>query len=1181
MAPLTGIKTRSEIESIIHYKSTRLTGNRTNDTIYLDYDGQYIEFTANIWNHGLVQLFIELLSNSIDNFTRQTNSEYYDKQTFISVEIEDDILTISNDGIVIPIIGNGEDITTAFGSLRSSGNYVENSNTIGQYGLGSKVVNIYSSEYTVSIYDTYNQKSFVQTWTNHMESVSKPIIKSYKKNQSKTVISYKVDFNLFYSDSIDSLNRESSLVKLTNYNEGDIRIIELHCLNAAVTTGLIVKFSHGDIHETYRNLSFSKYINFFNYKNYVRFTNDNSDLFIVESLGERRAISFVNGVFVLQGKHIDYWYTQIYNIFKLKFPSIKRADFDKNFILILNYRCTNPEFLEEYKQTFLKPVPKNLAIKGLTIDKNFSIKNPTEKEEELKRFLSIIKKISKWSFLQDIKVDTNEDKISAIEQEIVEKSKHVIIERHEQIMGWPKVQGTLNICEGDSAASLVRWGIVNDGGRKKHGIFTGKGKVLNVSKANDDKVHKNKIISELKLVLNVFNNLDYTKPQNRAKLAYKNILFSFDADSDGSHILGLYITFLSIINPSLLLIKDFLQINCTPLISVKTKGSKLWFYSNNEFNEYSKNRSISGEIVRYKGLGTFEKPDAIDIFGKKIMSIYSTKSSNNSIQLMFSSKPTIYSVQICDDLCSKDITKDHYKDNNNVSKDTCNIKDNPECFRTLTNRKDVANYYLDIIHNKKDINYNEYSVSIDDIMFILVGEFQYEDNIRSIPSIIDGFKESQRKILYTILGIKNKIKVADLAARLTSVAKYHHGESAAAETIIKMAQTFTGSNNIALLCPKGNFGSINLGGKDAASPRYIYTQLNDISNYIFRKEDKIILKPNISEDEEVEPYYLPIIPMVLVNGSVGIGFGYSCNIPSYNPYDLIEYIFSWLDKNNSNNKDISLDNNKSNNNSIEFIPWYTGFEGHIYIDDDRIICQGRFDSKTNTIKELPVGTWYKPYENFLKELSGLSKKSSKEKTKEKTKEKDTKKDTKKIISGYTAKMLQNDIVEFTLKSTIDINLLKLTKIIPSHLVMFDTNHVLKQYDSVYEILDEWCLFRLNKYEERKIKYTQQLEEEYKQYSDIVNFISNVVDGSFDLSGKTRDNYIDYFKLNNYLESSYSKILDIKTSQYTIQKVNKYKQTMSQLSSNISHYKQTTSDQLWKEELESLLEACDKYYESIE
>lgn len=133
------------------------------------------------------------------------------------------------------------------------------------------------------------------------------------------------------------------------------------------------------------------------------------------------------------------------------------------------------------------------------------------------------------------------------------------------------------------------------------------------------------------------------------------------------------------------------------------------------------------------------------------------------------------------------------------------------------------------------------------------------------------------------------MKVAQLAGSIAEHTAYHHGEVSLMSTIINLAQNYVGSNNINLLQPIGQFGTRLMGGKDSASPRYIFTMLSPLARAIFHPHDDALLKYLKEDNQKIEPeWYMPVIPMVLVNGSEGIGTGWSTKIPNYNPREIIE-----------------------------------------------------------------------------------------------------------------------------------------------------------------------------------------------------------------------------------------------------------------------------------------------------
>ena len=256
--------------------------------------------------------------------------------------------------------------------------------------------------------------------------------------------------------------------------------------------------------------------------------------------------------------------------------------------------------------------------------------------------------------------------------------------------------------------------------------------------------------------------------------------------------------------------------------------------------------------------------------------------------------------------------------------------------------------YLDT--NKQDITYNEF------IQREMI-HFSKYDCDRSIPNLVDGLKTSLRKILFTSFKrrLTNEIKVAQFSGSVSEHSCYHHGENSLNGAIVGMAQNFVGSNNINLLEPNGQFGTRLQGGSDSASERYIHTNLNKITRLIFPEADDYVLKYLDDDGTPVEPiYYVPIIPMILVNGSKGIGTGFSTDIMCYNPVDLINYIKCYL-----NNTELPV-----------LTPYYEGFKGTIeQIDDKKWLIKGCYEvinDKKIRVTELPIGIWTDDYKKYMK-----------------------------------------------------------------------------------------------------------------------------------------------------------------------------------------------------------------------
>jgi DNA topoisomerase-2 len=338
--------------------------------------------------------------------------------------------------------------------------------------------------------------------------------------------------------------------------------------------------------------------------------------------------------------------------------------------------------------------------------------------------------------------------------------------------------------------------------------------------------------------------------------------------------------------------------------------------------------------------------------------------------------------------------------------------------------------------------------------------FSNDDNSRSIPSLIDGLKPSQRKILYgaALRGLdKDEVKVAQLAGFVSDKAAYHHGEASLMGAIIGMAQDFVGSNNINILKPNGQFGTRLKGGKDAASSRYIWTMFEQLTSKIFMTKDTPILNQQDDDGLPIEPeFYAPIIPMILVNGTKGIGTGFSTTIPPFNPKNIIQNI-----KNKIAKKPYE-----------EMYPWYQSFEGEIKKkDENNFEIYGKWQIKGDKliITELPIGEWSSDYKEHLEKLL------EEEPEKKDTKKKQTKDKKKNPFLGYKSNNSDKKVyfeLDFEpgylnnpkdLESTY--HLMKRVSIGNMHL--YKSNGTIHKYESIEAILDDYFNVRLELYEKRK------------------------------------------------------------------------------------------------------------------
>ena len=396
-----------------------------------------------------------------------------------------------------------------------------------------------------------------------------------------------------------------------------------------------------------------------------------------------------------------------------------------------------------------------------------------------------------------------------------------------------------------------------------------------------------------------------------------------------------------------------------------------------------------------------------------------------------------------------------------------------------------------------------YNTFIDD-EFI---HFSNYDNDRSIPDMRDGFKPSIRKIMYSCFkrNLVNEIKVAQLAGYVSEQAAYHHGEKSLEGAIVGLAHDFVGSNNINLLEPRGQFGTRLMGGKDAAQSRYIFTQLSPITKILFNNLDDPLYKYLDDDGNKIEPEaYCPILPNILINGTQGIGTGFSTKIPCYNPLDIAQCIKNKL--NDSKYKNI--------------IPWYRGFQGKIVeIDSKSYLTKGKYELvgfREIRITELPIGTWTEKYIIFLDKI-----------TIEKGKH-----DNKHYILSYqdnsteskvdiTIKFNQFTLKDFLAKPAKDgiqyiEKLLKLTsKISTSNMWLYNTQGKLTKYQNVNEIIDEWYPYRFNLYIERKAYILKKLKKELDIIKYKVKFILEFINETIEIRNKSKSNILSMLEEKEY------------------------------------------------------------------
>lgn len=328
-------------------------------------------------------------------------------------------------------------------------------------------------------------------------------------------------------------------------------------------------------------------------------------------------------------------------------------------------------------------------------------------------------------------------------------------------------------------------------------------------------------------------------------------------------------------------------------------------------------------------------------------------------------------------------------------------------------------------------------------------EFSNYDNIRSIPSIIDGLKVSQRKAIYGALHATKLCTVETLAVNACGATAYHHGGTSMESTVVGLAQDFPGSNNFPLLLKDGQFG--NRLDHDSGAPRYIKAELHPDFYKMFQKYDLSIVPKQREDDQEIEPeFFVPVLPMCLINSSAGIATGFATDILSHKIEDIKQAVQDVLTYGSCQQK---------------LVPYFNDYTGSVEMEEvdgrRQIIIKGILKVENTTtirITEVPPKWQSKKYrDKVLNELM------------------DKKIHGIPVVKDYDNNSTEKgwDIVvtvprSVTLWSNEKLlNEFKLVQRMTQNIVLWDTTNQLKQYKNAEEVVEEFVKFRLEWYEIRK------------------------------------------------------------------------------------------------------------------
>lgn len=900
-----------------------------------------------------------------------------------------------------------------FGHLLTGSNYDDNEKKTvgGRNGYGAKLCNVFSTQFSVEIQDAENGKRYKQTWTDNMVKAGKPKITS-SKTSNFVRITFRPDFDKFnMPDGIDD-DLECLLSRRVYDLAGTVHGVKVFLNNAHI------KLAFKGYCEMYaKAIGRDRSAEEGSPASCTVFLEDNKthpgwEIAFAVSDGTFQQVSFVNSIATTSGgTHINYITDQITESLlsaltkKKKGHALKQNHVRNHIFIFINCLINNPAFTSQTKEQMTTKVSQFGSRCSLTD--------------------GFLKKVAASDALKNIidfaerKADKMMAKSDGNKRSRISNAKLVDANLAGTKRGY---ECTLILTEGDSAKGLAVSGrAILDPDRI--GVFPLRGKMLNVRDASIDQITKNQEIQNIKQFLGLKHKQVYTDTKG---LRYGHLMIMADQDHDGSHIKGLLINFLQLQYPSLLRIPDFFREFITPVVKVwqgsnpkKPKRLKSFFSlpQYDEWKEAHSTETSQWHSKYFKGLGT---------------------SSNEDAQVYFTN------------------LDEHLKEFDVMQPEEAELFELAFSKKKADARKEwlgafVPGTYLD--HTTKSITYTDF-VNKELILFSMA------DNTRSVPSMIDGLKPGQRKVLHGCFkrNLTKDQKVIELAGYISEQTAYHHGEVSLQQTIIGLAQDFVGSNNVNCLEPSGNFGSRLAGGSDAASPRYTHTRLSPFARKVFSILDEPNLEHQYEDGSKIEPKtFAPVIPMILVNGADGIGTGWSTSIPNYNPVDIVSNLKRRMGRlENCDPEDTAF---------LPMQPWYRGWRGVVEAaGPDRFKFNGviEWDDKVPhevVVTELPIRTWTDDFKAKLEDIiSG---------TKGPSFVKDYKEFNDHRTVHFIIQLDEKHAKQLDMESLQES--FKLNKqIATSNLVAFDTRGQIRKYGSVQDILEEFYNFRLEMYTKRKV-----------------------------------------------------------------------------------------------------------------
>ena len=1085
---------------------------------YMVEENKIIKKTANI-SEALYKIFDEILVNAMDQYFNANDV------TKIWVNYNNGLIEVKNNGKGFSIYKVDKfdkySVELLISREYSGGNFKDKENpdrvTGGVNGLGIKVVNIRSKKFEIETVDPINKLIFSQKFSDGMNLIEPAIVKSYK-DSSYTLIRFMPDYESLCKETKG--NNNNNWINKENL-ETFGKIIEFRTYQACSFINSInyrydkeTRIDYKGIEMYFNNKKIKinglkDFMSLMGFEKIIEFKMESPEIRFPWSvcLGFEKMVgnmSLINGLTVNDGSHINCLYKIITKEFNQEIDKLAKISEEKKISM--------------FKKMVFMIDARQIPIPQFNSQTKESLKLSTIEINNIKKQYNISKTISDkiWKQVKEI----YEYKLLNEELKNSNKKKKIKIRKYYKADETGK-NSSLIISEGDSATIFIKDVITHKKSgisKKNYGIYNIQGVPPNTCKKTkeiiidgevkikqDPDFQENVAIQGMAQILGLDYTMDYYYGPDKEKLKqgnkqyetlnYGHILIATDQDIDGiGNICSLIIVYILTFWPNLIK-RGFIKRLQTPIIRIYAE-EVIEFYSEKDFNNWviknfgsEHNLPKKYEVKYYKGLSKHSKEELLNI---------AENISENIINITW------------DDACKERMIVYYGTE-------------------TWDRKTELLN---PIIETYTDNMYKTQTIPITTHFNIETKNFQINFIERKLKCFVDGLIPSQRKALCAArISIRDtkSIMVYQLTGDVTKRMHYGHGDKSMNDTIIKMSQTYTGSNFIPCFIPIANgFGSrVNSRGK-TGSPRYIDLKYNKAMDIMFPKEDDWILDYNYEDGQRCEPkYYVPIIPYSILETSTTPAAGWKIDVWARD----FEYTIKLL----KNMIEYDYPNTKITTNKEYIVGEPYGFLGNIQlypnmecriINGTEYIFGSYYQNGDNIIiTQLPTRIWSNKFQEKFIENPDIKDILD-----------NTGNDINEIIVKFKPDVINNINQNYgsNYKTPIE-DYLDLYQICYKNINMININNSIKEFENYEDVMKEWFIIRKELYKKRIERQTILLELEILFNSEVLRFIEMDSNEEINIDNKTkeqRDEILESFgfiKFNKTLLNNpkYTKVEEIK------------------------------------------------------